>query len=77
MQIVHVDRLVPCTTVPEITSPRTTASSAFVPFVPSSVGSSPPPSREHQSPTTTQTQLDQPTLRCSNRPIRRPARYDD
>jgi len=38
-QIVHVDRLVPCTTVPEITSPRTPPSNAFVPSAPSSVGS--------------------------------------
>jgi len=76
-QIVHVDRLVPCTTVPEITSPRTPSSNAFVPSVPSPVDSSPLPSREHQSPTTTQTQSDQPSLRRSNRPVRRPARYDD
>jgi len=76
-KIVHVDRLVPCTTVPEITSHRTPSSNAFVPSVPSPVDSTPPPSREHQSPTTTQTQSNQPTLRRSNRPIRRLARYDD
>ena len=52
-QIVHVDRLVPCTTVPEITSPRTPPSNAFVPPAPSPVGSSPPPSSEHQVPTIT------------------------
>jgi len=76
-QIVHVDRLVPCTTVPEITNPRTPSSNAFVPSVSSPADSSLWPSREHQSPTTTQTQSNQPTLRRSNRPIRRPARYDD
>jgi len=49
-----------------------------VPSAPSSVGSSPPPSSEHQAPTTTsQTQSNQLVSRRSNRPIRRPARYDD
>jgi len=77
-QIVHVDRLVPCTTVPAITSPRTPPSNAFVPPAPSPVGSSPPPSSEHQVPTTTsQTHSNQPVSRRSNRPIRRLARYDD
>ena len=74
-QTVHVDRLVLCTTVP---SPRTPPSNAFVPSAPSRVGSLPPPSSEHQVPITIpQTQSNQPTLRRSNRPIRRFARYDD
>jgi len=73
-QIVHVDRLMPCTTVPEITRPRTPPSNAFVPPAPSPVGISPPPSSEHQLPTTTsQTHSNQPVSRRSNRPIRRPA----
>jgi len=77
-QIVHVDRLVPCTTVPEITSPKTPPSYAFVPPAPSLVGCSPLPSSEHQVPTSTsQTHSSQPVSRRSNRPIRRPARYDD
>ena len=77
-QIVHVDRLVPCTTVPAITSPMTPPSNAFVPPAPSPVGSSPAPSSEHQVPTTTpQTQSNQLVSRRSSRPIRCPARYDD
>jgi len=76
-QVVHVDRLVPCTTVPEITSPRTLPSNTFVSSTPPLVDHSAPRSREHQSPTTTQTPSNQPPLRRSNRPVRRPARYDD
>jgi len=77
-QVVHVDRLVSCTTVPKITSPRTPLSNAFVPPAPSPLGSLPPPSNEHQVPTPVQqTQSNQPVSRRSNRPIRRPARYDD
>jgi len=76
-QVVHVDRLVPCTTVPEITSPRTSPSNTFVSSTPPLVDHSAPHSREHQSPTTTQTPLNQPVLRRSTRPVRRPARYDD
>ena len=77
-QVVHVDRLVSCTTVPKITSPRTPLSNAFVPPAPSPLGSLPPPSNEHQVPTPVQqTQSNQPVSRRSNRQIRRPARYDD
>jgi len=76
-QVVHVDRLMPCTTVPEITSPRTSPLNTFVSPAPPLVDHSVLRSREHQSPTTTQTQSNQPTLRRSNRPVRRPARYDD
>ena len=76
-QVVHVDRLVPCTTVPEITSPRTSPSNTFVSPALPLVDHSVLRSREHQSPTTTQTPSNQPTLRRSNRPVRRPARYED
>jgi len=70
-QVVHVDRLMPCTTVPEITSPRT--SNAFTPPAPSE-DDSVLRSREHQSSTTAQTQSI-PPLRRSTRPKQRPLRY--
>jgi len=74
-QVVHVDRLVPYTTVPEITSPRTSPSNTSVSPAPPLVDNSVLRSREHQSPTTAQTQTAPPMLRRSTQPIQRPARY--
>jgi len=55
-QVLHFDRLMPSTTVPDITSLRTSFPNAVVSPVPPPVDSSVLRSREHQSPTTTQTQ---------------------
>jgi len=74
MQVVHVDRLMTCTTVPEITRPRTPTSNAVTSPV-SSVDDSVLRSREHQSPTTAQTQIIPPLLRRSTRPKQRSPCY--
>ena len=74
-QVVHVDRLMPCATVPEITSLRTWPSTTVASPAPPSVDHSVLRSREHQSPTTSQTQTAPPVLRRRTRPIQRPARY--
>ena len=76
MQTVHVDRLMPCTSVTEIVSPRSsspnTLSSSSRPAQP--VVSAAPTSVEHQAPTTAPAPVSSSSLR-PRRNIRRPARY--
>ena len=76
MQTVHVDRLMPCTSVTEIVSPRSslssTPSSSSRPAQP--VVSVAPTSVEHQAPTTAPAPVSSSSLR-PRRSIRRPARY--
>ena len=79
MQTVHVDRLMPCTTVPDISSPhgsgnRNSLSPSFRPTPSSQV---PVNAGEHQVPTTKQTLVISVPLRQSQRVIRRHARYRD
>ena len=79
MQTVHVDRLMPCTTVPDISSPhgsgnRNSLSPSFRPTPSSQV---PVNAGEHQVSTTQQTPVIPVPLRQSQRVIRRPARYRD
>jgi len=77
MQTVHVDRLMPCTSVTEIVSPRSSSanapsSSSLRP--PQPVDSVAPTSVEHQAPTTAHTPVSSSSLR-PRRIIRRSSRY--
>ena len=79
MQTVHVDRLMPCTTVSDISSPHGNShpqsmSSSFRGTQSSQV---PVNAGEHQVPTTQQTPVISVPLRQSQRMTRRPARYRD
>jgi len=74
LQVVHVDRLMPCTTVPEISSPRTSLhKTQSPPFQSSHIHDS---VREHQVPTTTELPDISILVRRSQRTHRRTARYD-
>jgi len=73
-QIVHVDRLMHCTTVPDITSPRNTSATVQIPSVgPPPVFPSVPTQWEHQAPAVSPSQQNQP-LRRSTRVARPPNR---
>jgi len=68
-QIVHVDRLMHCTTVPDISSPRNTSATVQIPSIrPPPVFPSVPTQREHQAPALSPTQQ-------SNQPLRRSTRF--
>jgi len=69
-QVVHVDRLMPFTTAPQITSPRTPTLNTFVSPAPAPVDSSALRSCEHQSPTIARRHTIPPVLRRSTRPDR-------
>jgi len=74
LQVVHVDRLMPCTTVPEFSSPRTSLHRTQSP--PFQRSYAPESAREHQMPTTTELPNVSIPVRRSQRTHRRPARYD-
>jgi len=74
-QIVHVDRLMHCTTVPDITSARNTSATVQIPSVcPPPVFPSVPTQREHQAPAVSPTQQSNQPLRRSTRVARPPDR---
>jgi len=74
-QIVHVDRLIHCATVPDITSPRNTSATVQIPSVcPPPVFHSVPTQREHQAPAVSPTQQSNQPLRWSTRVVRPPDR---
>ena len=74
LQVVHIDRLMPCNTVPEISSPRTSLHRTQSP--PSQGSHIPESAREHQVPTTTELPNVPIPVRRSQRTHRRPVRYD-
>ena len=76
MQTVHVDRLMPCTTVPDISGPHGSGNTSFSSssFRPSPSFQVPVNAEEHQVSTTKQSPVIPVPLRQSQRVIRRPAR---
>jgi len=74
LQVVHIDRLLPCTTVPEISSPHTSHHRTQSPSFQSSYV--PESAREHQVLIIEQTSNVSIPVRRSQRTHRRPSRYD-
>ena len=70
-QTVHVDRLIPCHSIPDVITPGSTTKQRPVAVVPPPRVESPP---EHQASTTRQ-MVDVPQTSRSGRRVQRPARY--